>query len=157
MDPNADELRAKIDHLREEAMKQLDAWDTVYLARHPKRPKAADYIRALFPDFMELHGDRCYGDDAACQGGIATFQGRSVTVLAQSKGKTLEENMKRSFGMLHPEGYRKAIRLAKQAEKFHRPIITPVSYTHLTGDTPVPPAMTTMCFPLKSSNGKPLP
>lgn len=124
MDPNADELRGKIDHLREEAMKQLDAWDTVYLARHPKRPKAADYIRALFPDFMELHGDRCYGDDAACQGGIATFQGRSVTVLAQSKGKTLEENMKRSFGMLHPEGYRKAIRLAKQAEKFHRPIIT---------------------------------
>ena len=124
MDPNADELRGKIDHLREEAMKQLDAWDTVYLARHPKRPKAADYIRALFPDFMELYGDRCYGDDAACQGGIATFQGRSVTVLAQSKGKTLEENMKRSFGMLHPEGYRKAIRLAKQAEKFHRPIIT---------------------------------
>ena len=59
MDPNADELRGKIDHLREEAMKQLDAWDTVYLARHPKRPKAADYIRALFPDFMELHGDRC--------------------------------------------------------------------------------------------------
>ena len=124
MDPHADELRLQIDHLREEAMMQLDAWDTVYLARHPKRPKAADYIRALFPDFMELHGDRCYGDDAACQGGIATFHGRSVTVLAQSKGKTLEENMKRNFGMLHPEGYRKAIRLAKQAEKFHRPIIT---------------------------------
>ena len=90
MDPHADELRLQIDHLREEAMLQLDAWDTVYLARHPKRPKAADYIRALFPDFMELHGDRCYGDDAACQGGIATFHGRSVTVLAQSKGKTLE-------------------------------------------------------------------
>ena len=106
MDPHADELRLQIDHLREEAMLQLDAWDTVYLARHPKRPKAADYIRALFPDFMELHGDRCYGDDAACQGGIATFHGRSVTVLAQSKGKTLEENMQRNFGMLHPEGYR---------------------------------------------------
>ena len=124
MDPNADELRGKIDHLREEAMKQLDAWDTVYLARHPKRPKAADYIRALFPDFMELHGDRCYGDDRAIIGGIAMFEQTPVTVIAQAKGRDLQENMKRNFGMPNPEGYRKALRLAKEAEKFHRPIIT---------------------------------
>ena len=102
----------------------MDAWDSVYLARHPKRPKASDYIARLFDDFMELHGDRFYGDDGACQGGLASFHGIPVTVLAQSKGKTLEENMKRNFGMLQPEGYRKALRLAKQAEKFHRPIIT---------------------------------
>ena len=81
-------------------------------------------IARLFDDFMELHGDRFYGDDGACQGGLASFHGIPVTVLAQSKGKTLEENMKRNFGMLQPEGYRKALRLAKQAEKFHRPIIT---------------------------------
>lgn len=120
----ADKLRHEIETIRKEGMKHIDAWDTVYLARHPKRPKAEDYIRELFPDFMELHGDRAFGDDAACQGGLATFNGRSVTVLAQSKGKTLADNMKRNFGMLHPEGYRKALRLAKQAEKFHRPIIT---------------------------------
>lgn len=120
----ADKLRHEIETIRKEGMKHIDAWDTVYLARHPKRPKAEDYIRELFPDFMELHGDRTFGDDAACQGGLATFNGRNVTVLAQSKGKTLEDNMKRNFGMLHPEGYRKALRLAKQAEKFHRPIIT---------------------------------
>lgn len=114
----------QIEQIQKEAYDHLNAWDIVYLARHPKRPKASDYIEALFPDFIELHGDRLYGDDGACQGGIATFHGMPVTILAQSKGKTLEENMKRNFGMLHPEGYRKALRLARQAEKFHRPIIT---------------------------------
>lgn len=114
----------QIEEIRKEAYDHLNAWDIVYLARHPKRPKASDYIEALFPDFMELHGDRAFGDDGACQGGIATFHGIPVTILAQSKGKTLDENMKRNFGMLHPEGYRKALRLAHQAEKFHRPIIT---------------------------------
>lgn len=117
-------IEAQIEEIRKDAYQNLDAWDIVYLARHPKRPKADDYIKALFPDFLELHGDRHFGDDAAMRGGIATFQGRAVTVLAQCKGKTLEENMKRNFGMLHPEGYRKALRLAKQAEKFKRPIIT---------------------------------
>lgn len=120
----ADILRKQIEACKADAYANMNAWDIVYLARHPKRPKASDYIEALFPDFMELHGDRLYGDDGACQGGIATFHGMPVTILAQSKGKTLEENMKRNFGMLHPEGYRKALRLAKQAEKFHRPIIT---------------------------------
>lgn len=119
-----EKIEAAIEALRKEAYRELDAWDIVYLARHPKRPKAMDYIHALFEDFIELHGDRAYGDDGACQGGLASFHGLPVTVIAQSKGKTLEENMERNFGMLHPEGYRKALRLAKQAEKFHRPIIT---------------------------------
>lgn len=114
----------QIEEIKKEAYENLDAWDIVYLARHPKRPKASDYIEALFPDFIELHGDRAFGDDGACQGGLASFHGIPVTVLAQSKGKTLEENMKRNFGMLNPEGYRKALRLAKEAERFHRPIIT---------------------------------
>ena len=120
----AEAIAKEIEIIKKEAYSSMDAWDVVYLARHPKRPKAVDYIQALFPDFMELHGDRAFGDDGACQGGIASFHGMPVTILAQSKGKTLEENMKRNFGMVHPEGYRKALRLAKQAEKFHRPIIT---------------------------------
>lgn len=117
-------IQAQIEEIAKDAYTNMDAWDIVYLARHPKRPKASDYIKVLFPDFMELHGDRHFGDDGAMQGGIATFQGIPVTVLAQSKGKTLEENIKRNFGMLQPEGYRKALRLAAQAEKFNRPIIT---------------------------------
>lgn len=119
-----EKITAQIDEIRKQAYEHLDAWDIVYLARHPKRPKASDYIEAIFPDFLELHGDRLFGDDGAMIGGIATFAGMPVTVLAQAKGKTLEENIHRNFGMLHPEGYRKALRLAKQAEKFHRPIIT---------------------------------
>ena len=119
-----DVLKAQLTALREDAYRELSAWDVVYLARHPKRPKASDVITAMFPDFIELHGDRAFGDDGACQGGLASFHGIPVTVLAQSKGKTLEENMKRNFGMLQPEGYRKAIRLAKEAERFHRPVIT---------------------------------
>lgn len=118
------QLQTQLHEIRKDAYENLSAWDIVYLARHPKRPKAIDYIHALFPDFIELHGDRLYGDDRAMQGGLATFHGLPVTILAQCKGSTLEENMEQNFGMLHPEGYRKALRLAKQAEKFHRPIIT---------------------------------
>lgn len=118
------QLQTQLHEIRKDAYENLSAWDIVYLARHPKRPKAIDYIHALFPDFIELHGDRLYGDDRAMQGGLATFHGLPVTILAQCKGSTLAENMEQNFGMLHPEGYRKALRLAKQAEKFHRPIIT---------------------------------
>lgn len=118
------QLQTQLHEIRKDAYENLSAWDIVYLARHPKRPKAIDYIHALFPDFIELHGDRLYGDDRAMQGGLATFHGLPVTILAQCKGSTLEENMEQNFGMLHPEGYRKALRLAKQAEKFNRPIIT---------------------------------
>lgn len=119
-----EQLSAEIHRVQKEAYENLTPWDRVYLARHVDRPKAQDYITLLFEDFYELHGDRRFGDDAAIIGGIATFMGIPVTVLAQSKGKTTQENIKKNFGMVNPEGYRKAVRLAKQAEKFHRPIIT---------------------------------
>ncbi len=103
---------------------QLKAWDRVLKAREAQRPKASDYIENLIDDFMELHGDRNYGDDKAFICGIGYLEGIPVTVIAQQKGKTTKENMERNFGMPNPEGYRKAIRLMKQAEKFGRPIIT---------------------------------
>lgn len=102
----------------------LTPWDQVCMARSPKRPKSQAFIDALFTNFIELHGDRAFGDDQALITGIAMFHGIPVTILAQAKGMTLEENLQRNFGMMHPEGYRKAMRLAKQAEKFKRPIIT---------------------------------
>lgn len=105
-------------------MKMLSAWERITIARSQNRLKALDLIPHLFDHFVELHGDRLYGDDRALVGGIASFEGQAVTVLAQSKGRNLEENLSCNFGMLHPEGYRKAMRLAKQAEKFKRPIIT---------------------------------
>ena len=99
------------------------AWDTVLLSRKSDRPVATDYINAIFEDFMEFHGDRYFGDDGAIVGGIATFRGMPVTVIGQQKGKNTKENIKRNFGMPSPEGYRKALRLMKQAETFGRPII----------------------------------
>ena len=118
------QLEHEIKEMQEEMYQDLSAWDRVYLARHPRRPKAQDYLKRLFHTFYELHGDRCYGDDRAIIGGIAMFEQTPVTVIAQAKGRDLQENMKRNFGMPKPEGYRKALRLAKEAEKFHRPIIT---------------------------------
>ena len=96
----------------------------VAVARHPQRPNITDYIHALFPDFFQQRGDRLCGEDEAILGGIALFHGQPVTVIGTKKGKTLEENLKCNFGMPSPEGYRKALRLMKQAEKFGRPIIT---------------------------------
>lgn len=118
------QLEHEIKEMQEEMYQDLSAWDRVYLARHPRRPKAQDYLKRLFHTFYELHGDRCYGDDRAIIGGIAMFEQTPVTVIAQAKGRDLQENMKRNFGMPNPEGYRKALRLAKEAEKFLRPIIT---------------------------------
>ena len=107
-------------------------WEKVRLARHPKRPTATTVIKFLFPDFMELHGDRQFGDDTSIIAGLATFKEMPVTVIAQEKGTTTEEKIARNFGMPHPEGYRKALRFMKQAEKFNRPIIfiidTPGAY-----------------------------
>ena len=103
---------------------KLDEWDRVLEARKVQRPKALDYIENIFDDFMELHGDRLYGDDKAIIGGIGFLQGMPVTVIGEQKGKSTKENMERNFGMPNPEGYRKALRLMKQAEKFNRPIIT---------------------------------
>ena len=105
-------------------MSKITAWDRVTLARELDRPKALDYINSLFEDFIELHGDRNFGDDKSIVGGIATLEGKPVTVIGEQKGKNVKENMERNFGMPEPEGYRKALRLMKQAEKFKRPIIT---------------------------------
>lgn len=129
----------KIDIKKEEALlaaknekKQLSAWEKVQIARSSKRPSALDYIGYLTKDFYELHGDRAYRDDGAVVGGIAFFGKQPVTVIGQQKGATTKENIVRNFGMPYPEGYRKALRLMKQAEKFHRPVLclvdTPGAY-----------------------------
>ena len=105
-------------------MKKISAWDRVTLARETERPKALDYIENIFDDFIELHGDRNFGDDKSVVGGIAYLNEVPVTVIGEQKGKNSKENIERDFGMPNPEGYRKALRLMKQAEKFDRPIIT---------------------------------
>jgi acetyl-CoA carboxylase carboxyl transferase subunit alpha len=111
---------------------ELTAWEKVKLARHPKRPTSVKLIKEICPDFIELHGDRLFSDDHAIIGGIGTLNGQPVTIIAEEKGVTTEEKIKHNFGMPHPEGYRKALRLMKQAEKFKRPILciidTPGAY-----------------------------
>lgn len=104
--------------------RKMTAWDRVCISRQIERPKALDYINIVFDDFIELHGDRNFLDDKSIVGGIATLDGIAVTVIGEQKGKNAKENMERNFGMPNPEGYRKALRLMKQAEKFRRPIIT---------------------------------
>ena len=104
-------------------LQKKDAWERVQVSRKKDRPVGSDYIQALFTDFREFHGDRLYGDDPAVIGGIATFGDRAVTVIVQEKGSSTRENIQRNFAMPKPEGYRKALRLMKQAEKFHRPVI----------------------------------
>lgn len=101
----------------------MNAWERVQLARDAKRPTASYYINSVFDSFVELHGDRNYGDDPAIVGGIAYLSGRAVTVIGQEKGGEISDKMKRNFGSPHPEGYRKTLRLMEQAEKFGRPII----------------------------------
>lgn len=104
-------------------MSNLSAWERMEIIRNKNRPTIKDYIPAIFKDFYELHGDRLYGDDHAIIGGIGSFKGIPVTIIAEVKGRNIEENKDSNFAMPHPEGYRKALRLAKQAEKFHRPVI----------------------------------
>lgn len=101
----------------------MTAWSHIEIIRHKNRPTINDYLPLLFDEFCELHGDRCFGDDPAILGGIANFRGIPVTVIAQVRGKSVEENKRVNFAMPHPEGYRKALRLARQAEKFHRPVV----------------------------------
>lgn len=103
---------------------QLSPWEQVELARTLERPTTLEYIENIFDDFIEFFGDRVYGDDKAIVGGIASIKNQAVTVIGHQRGMTTKENIKRNFGMPHPEGYRKALRLMKQAEKFKRPIIT---------------------------------
>lgn len=102
---------------------KLTAWERVKTARSNERPTSVDYIGGIFDRFLELHGDRMAKDDGAIVGGIATIDGIPVTVIGQQKGRNIKQNIKRNFGMPYPEGYRKALRLMKQAEKFHRPIV----------------------------------
>ncbi|HEY9571068.1 acetyl-CoA carboxylase subunit alpha [Lysinibacillus sp. BF-4] len=123
MSAEIEKLEDRLEQLKSEIYDNLKPWDRVQIARHAERPTTLHYIEALFEDFLELHGDRLYGDDAAIVGGIASFNGQPITVIGHQRGKTTKENIRRNFGMPHPEGYRKALRLMKQAEKFKRPII----------------------------------
>lgn len=127
LDPSApeyDSLKKELKTLLEETYASLSAYDRVNIARSDKRIKAKTLINALIDDFYELHGDQYYGDDAAIIAGIGYLGKYPVTVLAEAKGTNTKENIKRNFGMTSPEGFRKTLRLAKQAEKFNRPIIT---------------------------------
>ncbi|MCI9576253.1 MAG: acetyl-CoA carboxylase carboxyltransferase subunit alpha [Clostridiales bacterium] len=119
-----DELKKAKERVLKLAYQNLTSYDRVYLARKSTRPNVREYIENLFDNFFEQRGDRLYRDDGAIIGGIATFNGTPVTVIGNLKGRNLEENIKCNFGMANPEGYRKALRLMKQAEKFKRPIIT---------------------------------
>lgn len=118
------DLEKKRKELRQKIYSSLTPWQKIQIARHPSRPYSADYIGMIFEDFVELHGDRVYGDDSALLCGIANLEDEPVLVVGHQKGRTLQENMERNFGMAHPEGYRKAIRVMKLAEKFQRPVIT---------------------------------
>lgn len=111
------------DNITDQYNKVASAWDRVELSRMKDRPVGEDYIRTMFTDFIEFHGDRCFADDKAIIGGVGRFEGRPVTVIAQAKGTNTKENIERNFGMPSPDGYRKALRLMKQAEKFRRPVI----------------------------------
>ncbi|WP_249222077.1 acetyl-CoA carboxylase carboxyl transferase subunit alpha [Planococcus alpniumensis] len=116
-------LEERFAKLEEEIYENMKPWDRVQVARHPERPTTLDYLPLVFKDFIELHGDRVYGDDEAIIGGIGSFEGQPVTIIGHQRGKDTKENVRRNFGMPHPEGYRKALRLMKQAEKFGRPVI----------------------------------
>lgn len=117
-------LRKKLDRLKKDVYGSLTPWQKVKIARLNERPTTLEYIERVFSNFIEFHGDRYYGDDTAVVGGIGTIGGIPVTVIGHQKGRDTKENIRRNFGMPHPEGYRKALRLMKQAEKFKRPIIT---------------------------------
>src|SRR4051812_48536948 len=117
-------IEAKIESTKRDIYTNLTPWQRVQVARHPKRPYALDYVAALCEDFQELHGDRQFNDDRALVGGTAFFEGRSVMIIAQQKGRDTKENIVRNFGMPQPEGYRKALRLMKLAEKFSLPVFT---------------------------------
>jgi len=117
-------LEQKVERLRSSIYEQLTRWQRVQLARHPERPFTLDYVAAMCDDFLEIHGDRCTGDDPAIVGGLATIDDLRLVLIGHQKGHDTKENLKRNFGMPNPEGYRKALRLMKLAEKFHLPIVT---------------------------------
>lgn len=117
-------LRSKLARLQEETFQNLSAIERVQVARHPRRPYTLDYVDRIFRDWIELHGDRAFRDDAAVVGGWARFEEVPVMVIGHQKGRNMKENLRRNFGMPHPEGYRKALRLMRLAEKFGRPVVT---------------------------------
>ncbi len=118
------DLMAKKESMQKKIASKLSAWNRVELSRRSGRPYTLDYVANIFTDFVELHGDRCFGDDPALICGLAKFNGQSVMVMGHQKGKDTKESIRRNFGMAHPEGYRKALRCMKMAEKFHLPIIS---------------------------------
>jgi acetyl-CoA carboxylase carboxyl transferase subunit alpha len=117
-------LEKKVNQLRENVFSNLSRWQRVQLARHPERPYTLDYIQYMTTDFIELHGDRAFGDDKAIVGGFAKIDGNPVMIIGHQKGRDTKSSLYRNFGMPNPEGYRKALRLMKLAAKFNRPIIT---------------------------------
>ncbi len=132
LDGEIESLQKKVDKMRQEIFSGLTRWQKVLLARHPRRPYTIDYINLMTTDFVELHGDRCYSDDKALVGGFAKLDGKPVLILGQQKGRDTKQKLFRNFGMMHPDGYRKALRLFKLSEKFNRPIVvmidTPGAY-----------------------------
>lgn len=117
-------IEKKIGVIKREIFSNLTPWQKVQLSRHPERPHSLDYIQHIFDSFEELHGDRCFKDDGATVGGIAFLEGEPLMVIAQQKGRTTKEKLKRNFGSPNPEGYRKALRLMKMAERFNLPILS---------------------------------
>lgn len=117
-------LKAKSRQLTEQIFSQLSAWQVAQLARHPQRPHTLDYIKHMFTEFEQLHGDRAYADDPAIVGGVARLDGRPVMVIGHQKGRDTKEKIRRNFGMPRPEGYRKALRLMETAERFRLPVLT---------------------------------
>ncbi|MBF0478310.1 MAG: acetyl-CoA carboxylase carboxyltransferase subunit alpha [Candidatus Omnitrophica bacterium] len=130
--PEIKRLHKKLEQLKKEIYGKLTVWQRIQVARHPDRPYMLDYVRAMMTDFVELHGDRQFADDFAMLAGFAMFEGEKVMVIGQQKGRDTNENIKRNFGCAHPEGYRKAMRMMRLAEKFHVPILvfvdTPGAY-----------------------------
>ncbi|MBI0576606.1 acetyl-CoA carboxylase carboxyl transferase subunit alpha [Neobacillus cucumis] len=118
-----EKLESRLEKLEKDIYENIKPWDRVQIARHPNRPTTLDYIAEIFEGFFECHGDRTFSDDEAIVSGIAKFKGLPVTIIGHQRGKDTKENIRRNFGMPHPEGYRKALRLMKQADKFKRPII----------------------------------
>jgi acetyl-CoA carboxylase carboxyl transferase subunit alpha len=124
LEPELRRLEDKAARVARELFAGLTPWQKVQLSRHPNRPYTLDYVSRLFEDFVELHGDRAFADDASIVAGLARFHGRSVAVLGHQKGRGAKDNVKRNFGMPHPEGYRKALRLMQLAARFGAPVIT---------------------------------
>jgi acetyl-CoA carboxylase carboxyl transferase subunit alpha len=124
MAPQVRDIAAKIEATRREIYENLNAWQRVQIARHIQRPFFLDYLDLVFTDFVELHGDRVFGDDASMPAGLATIGGIQCVVIGQQKGRDVKENLLRNFGSPHPEGYRKALRLMRLAEKFNLPVVT---------------------------------